>query len=202
MPDKVQVRVSQVNYITRGEYNMVEIKGYDETNRQDFTKAFFAEKKGGGATANAQNAEQLKQDDWAEITMDDSSYHNVQSIRAIAAPANAGAGGQQQQQQQPHTAPAKKTGRAAGELNREVALTVAGGMFSGASKITKGVIDSLEKLAYRMEAFLVKGSFDSEVEEVPPVKEFVDGAPATPPPPPPPAPEAETSAPVDDDIPF
>jgi hypothetical protein len=210
MPAKVQVRINTVGHITRGEYNLIEVTGYDETNRSGFKKSFFAEKKEGGATVNAQIAESLTQDDWAEFTLDDTSYHNVQSIRAIGAPANASAPAQSG-----GSAPAssggspasggggaKKTGRSVGMLNRGSALEAAVKLTAG-EKPTKGLINTLEKLAYRMEAFLSKGSFDADVDAVDePVAPEVpvaqpDNTTATQPPvgDAPPAPE-------DDDIPF
>ena len=57
MPNKVQVRVNTVSNIARGEYNLIEISGYNETEHKGFKKSFFAEKKGGGATANSQVAD-------------------------------------------------------------------------------------------------------------------------------------------------
>ena len=196
MPSTVKVKINQVNHITRGDYNLIEVTGYDYTDNKGFKKSFFAEKKDGGATVNAQNAEVLKQDDWAEFTLDDSSYNNVQSLKAIGAPAG-GAPAQAQSGPAPDSVSKKREGRTVSMLNRESALSAAVRMLAG-EKITKAVVNSLEKMAYRMEAFLRLGSFDAEPEAdaepaapVTPIKEDVPGD-ETPPVP----------GPEDEDIPF
>jgi hypothetical protein len=88
MPSTVQVRVKNVNANAKqGSYDAVEITGYDATNSKGFKKKFFATKKDGSATKNAETAYTLNENDWCEITMDDTSYKNVQTIKKIAQPA-------------------------------------------------------------------------------------------------------------------
>jgi hypothetical protein len=92
MPTKVQVKVNTVNHTTQtsnagNELNYVEITGFDSTNNKGFKKRFFATKKDGTATKNAETADTLNQDDWIEITLDDTSYHNVQTLKKIQEPA-------------------------------------------------------------------------------------------------------------------
>jgi hypothetical protein len=166
MPNTVQVRINTINPVVRGQYNMIEVTGYDETNRKGFKKAFFAEKKDGGITANAANVKPLGQDDWAEFVLDDTSYNNVQTVKAISAPANAQApaqtGGGSGGGGAPRSGGGAKTGRSVSMLNREKALDSAVHLMMS-EKITKKSVDQLEKLAYRMEAFLTLGEFNAEV---------------------------------------
>ena len=200
MPTTVQVKVNTIGSTTRGNSNMVEMTGYDHTNNRGFKKLFFEEKKSGGRTRNAEVADTLSKDDWVEVTMDDTSYKNVQSIKKIAEPA----GGESTPSQSSYKKPAGGGGKKKGEfrtvpmLNREVALKSAVSLM-GPVKLTKTIIDSLEKLAYRLEAFLVKGDFDAELDTDPVVEEKpvaqTDNTPA--------AGNDPAPAPVDDDdIPF
>jgi hypothetical protein len=206
MPNTVQVRINTINPVVRGQYNMIEVTGYDETNRKGFKKAFFAEKKDGGITANAANVKPLGQDDWAEFVLDDTSYNNVQTVKACNAPANAsapaqtgggGGGGA------PRSGGGAKTGRSVAMLNREKALDSAVHLMMS-EKITTKSVDQLEKLAYRMEAFLTKGMFDAEVEPEMPVapEEPVAQTGNTPVDSNTDVPVGDGSGPVDDDIPF
>lgn len=211
MPTTINVKVNTVQPTTRGNYNMIEITGYDHTNNRGFKKAFFEEKKAGGRTAIALISDTLKQDDWVEIVIDDTTYKNIQTMKQIGEPAGAdvptqagGGGGGGNPAGNSGGGGTTKRGnyRTVGALNREVALSSAVKMFSG-EKATKGTISSLEKLAIRMEAFLVKGDFDAEVDEV-----------VVPPPPvadPPPVAQPDNTPPIDnnpapqvedDDIPF
>ena len=89
----VQVRVNTINPDAKqGDYDAVEITGFDQTNNRGFKKKFFSTKKGTSiATKAAEAAYGLNKDDWCEITMDDSSFQNVQSIRKIDPPSGAAA---------------------------------------------------------------------------------------------------------------
>lgn len=92
MPTQVQVKVNTINHTTQtskagNELNYVEITGFDSTNNKGFKKRFFSTKKDGTATKNAETADALKQDDWIEITLDDTSYANVQTLKKINEPA-------------------------------------------------------------------------------------------------------------------
>ena len=89
----VQVRVNTINPDAKqGDYDAVEITGFDQTNNRGFKKKFFSTKKGTSiATKAAEAAYGLNKDDWCEITMDDSTYQNVQSIRKIDPPSGAAA---------------------------------------------------------------------------------------------------------------
>lgn len=90
MPSNVQVKVNTVQPITRGNFNLIEVTGYDHTNNKGFKKSFFEEKKGGGRTKAAEVADTLTKDDWVEFVLDDTSYANVQTLKKIAEPAGGG----------------------------------------------------------------------------------------------------------------
>jgi hypothetical protein len=198
---------------------MLEITGYDHTNRRGFKKLVFETKKGTDIiTKNAEVANTLVQDDWVEITMDDTSYKNVQSIKKIAQPAGgdvpsqaggapaSGDGGSK-------AAPAKKMSKeewaakdAKIALNeaRAAALLSAVELVSSEEKsITKSAIAAVEKLANRFTSFLLNGSFEGKPEtpappEQPTTREPGDdqGTGDSPP-------DADSSpGPEDDDIPF
>lgn len=103
MPTKVNVKINTVQHTSQlskagNELNYVEITGFDATNNKGFKKRFFATKKDGTATKNAETADALNQDDWAEITLDDTSYHNVQTLKKISEPAGMSAPSQAQTQ--------------------------------------------------------------------------------------------------------
>ena len=89
MPTTVKVRVNTVQDAKQGTYDAVEITGFDLDNNRGFKKKFFATKKDGSATKNAETAYTLNKDEWCEITLDDTKYNNVQTIKPIAAPAGA-----------------------------------------------------------------------------------------------------------------
>lgn len=96
MPTKVNVRVNTIQHTTQqsqagNTLNYIEITGFNETDNKGFKKRFFSTKKDGTATKNAETADSLNKDDWIEIVLDDTSYHNVQTLKKIAAPANASA---------------------------------------------------------------------------------------------------------------
>ena len=90
MGDVLQIRINTINANAKqGSYDAVEITGFDLQNNRGFKKKFFATKKDGSATKNAETAYLLNKDDWCEITLDDTSYKNVQTIKQISAPAGA-----------------------------------------------------------------------------------------------------------------
>lgn len=94
MPTKVNVRVNSITHTTQlskagDDLNYVVITGFDETNNKGFKKQFFATTKAGEATKPAEMADTLNKDDWVEITMDDTSYKNVMTIKKIPSPAGA-----------------------------------------------------------------------------------------------------------------
>jgi hypothetical protein len=198
---------------------MIEMTGYDATNRRGFKKVFFETTKDGKRTRNAEVSDGLKQDDWVEVTMDDSSYKNVQSIKVIAepagqdVPAQGGGGNAPGTSQRNHSSDkmskaewAAKDRKKEVSVSRSVAVKSAALLFTGKGA-TKAIVDSLEKLAYRMEAYLLKGAFDADLDaepvELPPAPEQPatqttpagqgDGAPIN---------EDGGNAPDDDDIPF
>jgi hypothetical protein len=225
MPTNVNVKVNTVGQVVRGQFNMVEINGYDHNNNRPFKKAFFETKKDGGLTKNAEIANSLQPDEWICITLDDTSYHNVQSIRKIAEPQGgsaaaasapvgdappayrpAGGGGGGASDKMSKADWAEKDRKKEVSVNRSVALKAAAALFTGKGA-TKAIVNSLEKLAFRMEAYLALGSFDEQVPANVPAE-----APA---PPTPPAPEkvydestgpeptdVKVAAGEDDDIPF
>ena len=224
MPTQVEVKVTSKGQVVRGEFNMIEIKGYDHTNNKNFTKAFFETKRDGSLTKNAEIANTLVQNDWITITLDDTSYHNVQSIRktgepvggaaaAAAAPAPAAGGGTRANSSDKMSKAewAEKDRKKAVSVARSVAVKAAAQMCSGtAAAPSKKLVDTLEKLAYRMEAYLMKGAFDAELDPDEPV---APPAPAVVTPAPQvdaaasatdggPVPTDQSVAGVDDDIPF
>ena len=214
MPTTIQVKVNTIQPTTRGQYNMIEIVGLDFTNNKGFKKAFFENKKAGGRTAIAEISDTLKQDDWVEIVQDDTSYHNIQTMKKIGQPAGGSATASQAEGGSGNSSGVdgrasggggggKKSGnyRSVGALNREVALNCATKIIAKVveSGFSKTIVDSLERLAYRMEAFLVKGSFDAEVDAVKEPEAPTD-TPVQDPQPGPAENNDQTQA--DDDIPF
>jgi len=214
MPSIVNVKVSNVGTIVRGDKNMVEINGYDLTNNKGFKKAFFETKRDGGRTKNAEISDGLSQGDFMEVTMDDTSWANVQFIKKIAEPAGGasapdmgkapagsgnptGGGSDKMSKAEWAAKDAKKeTGVA-----RSVALKAASHIAASSGKgATKAIVDSMEKLAYRMEAYLLKGDFNAELDACCEVSTPAETAPTSE------GNQAEgsqTSPPADDDdIPF
>lgn len=213
MPSIVNVKVSNVGTIVRGDKNMVEINGYDLTNNKGFKKAFFETKRDGGRTKNADISDGLSQGDFIEVTMDDTSWANVQFIKKIAEPAGGGSapdmgkapssgGGGGGSDKMTKAEWAEKDRKKEVGVARSVAVKAAALMCSGtAAPPSKKLVETMEKLAYRMEAFLMKGDFNAEL----------DAEPLTEPEPKPELPPAkdsqaegsQTSPPAaDDDIPF
>lgn len=199
MPQTITVKVNTIEDTVLGDYNYKELKGYDSTNNKNITKRFFAEKKNGGPTQAAMVADTCAQGDWVDLILDDSSYHNVQSMKKVGEPAG-GAGPSADTGASagaPASSVSKKTGRTVGMLNREKALESAVAMVSSDKPATGAVVKSMEKLAFRMEAFLVKGDFNADLQEVPVPEQpkTASSDPSSDQPGPPITPE-------DDDIPF
>jgi hypothetical protein len=216
MPTTAQVKVNTVGSTTRGNLNMVELTGYDHTNRRGFKKLFFETKKDGGLTKNAETAQSLKQDDWVEITMDDSSYKNVQSIKKIAQPADGdvpsqgGGGTSPGTSQRNHSSDkmskadwAAKDAKKEMGVARSVALKAAVQAVSADGKgFTKVKLEQIKKMIDGFTSFLLTGDFEGKlpepvVNEQPATKQPGDDRE----PPPVDAPEIP-EGPQDDDIPF
>ena len=206
MPIKVNVKVNSVGTMVRGEKNMIVLKGYDHTNNKGFDKSFFEEKKSGGLTQAAQAAETLQENDWVEVTMDDSSWKNVTMIKKISAPAGGDVNPNQNNpagQTQAATSRAKsekmsKEEWAAKQLKeatyvaRAQALTAAVAVHG--EGLTKKNVHGIEKLTKEFCNYLLNGDFhyvkpEPVVAKPEPVAQM-DNTPE-----PSPTPE-------DDDIPF
>ena len=210
MPSTVQVKVDTVGSTVRGSSNMVEITGKDLTNDRGFKKAFFETTKDGARTKNATIADGLSRDDFIEVTLDDSSYKNVQFIKKIAGPSGAseqasaaadtgnrgGGGGKSSGMSKEEWAlkDAKKELSMARHKAIEASAIIAGG-----KGITKTVVDSIENLAGRLTAYILTGDFNGEVVEPTlkvskPVDEPVDPGNS--------GEGSDVPGPEDDDIPF
>ena len=177
MPTTVQVRVNQVQHTTQTskagkELNYVEITGFDAAAGKGFKKRFFATKKDGTATKNAEIADALSNNDWVELVLDDSSFHNVQTVKKIAEPAgmtapdqstgSASTGPEKEVNKEAwaKNAPAKTTKafRSTGQLNREKALDSAIKFNNGMSQDVDAVIN----IAERFESYLIGQPVDGE----------------------------------------
>jgi hypothetical protein len=205
---------------------MLELTGYDATARRGFKKLFFETKKDGGLTKNAETANTLKQDDWVEITMDDTSYKNVQSIRIIAEPAgsnvpsqaggapasNQAAGGSSSasggSSKMSKAEWAAKQAKEALGIARSVALKVGIEAVSADGKgFTEKKMGQIKKMVTGFTSFLITGDFEGKLPEV--VVPAVSETPADKQPGddqsqdgPPTEPPAADDTPIDDDIPF
>jgi len=210
MPVTVQVKVNTVGTTTRGNSNMVELTGYDHSNNKGFKKMFFEEKKSGGMTQAATVAQTLVQDNWCEITMDDSSYHNVTMIKKIATPDGApaesqgagssgggssksyssggGSGGSDKMSKEEWAAKdLKKDVSVARSVALKAAVEMAG------TGINKTNVSAIQKLAPIFELYLLHGDFSYVAPEPVAKPEPVaqpDNTPDT------------DNEPEDDDIPF
>lgn len=168
MPTKVNVRVNTIQHTSQvsaagNTLNYVEITGFNETESKGFKKRFFSTKKDGTATKNAETADTLNKDDWIEIVLDDTSYHNVQTLRKIAAPANATAPSQAGQPVGVGTVAGNKMSKADWALKdkaknesiaRSVALKAAVDFMAGAGETDADVV--IDK-AVEFEAYLLNG---------------------------------------------
>jgi len=178
MPVTVQVKVNTQGSTTRGNSNMVELTGYDHTNNKGFKKLFFEEKKSGGMTQAAQVAKTLVQDDWCEVTMDDSSYHNVTMIKKIAAPAGApaesqGAGSSERANQRSSRGGGgggggsdrmSKEEWAAKDLKKDISVARSVALKSAVDMVGTGInktnVGAIQKLAPIFELYLLHGDFN------------------------------------------
>lgn len=202
MPTKVNVRVNTIQHTSQvsaagNTLNYVEITGFNETDNKGFKKRFFSTKKDGTATKNAETADSLNKDDWIEIVLDDTSYQNVQTLRKIAAPANASAPSQSgTTSSAPATGGTNKMSKAdwaekdrlkAASIARSVALKSATDLV-----IAEGVfdVDTVIEVATKMAEYLTGPSTTRETS--PNGNTIVK----------PTAPVEEAPAPGDDDIPF
>ena len=128
MPTTVNVKINTVQHTQQtsqagNELNYVEVTGYDSTNNKGFKKRFFATKKDGTATKNAETADSLKQDDWVEFTLDDTSYNNVQTLKKINEPAGMSAPSQASPDSgNPKAAGGKKGGGYKANPAKEIAI--------------------------------------------------------------------------------
>jgi len=167
MPTKVNVRINTVQHTsqvssTGNNLNYVEITGYNETDGKGFKKRFFATKKDGTATKNAETADALNKDDWCEIVLDDTSYKNVQTLKKIAAPANATAPEQTGTTSASNTVAnkmskadwAKKDSAKNESIARSVALKAAVDFMAGSGETDSEVV--IDK-AVEFEAYLLNG---------------------------------------------
>jgi len=134
MPTTVKVKVNTVNHTKAvsqagNDLNYVELTGFCPDTNKGFKKRFFATQRNGTATPEAELADTLQKNDWVEVTMDDSSYKNVEGLKKIAEPAGMTA---PDQEQKPNTFEGlgttrqpPKASRTTGQINREKALDAA-----------------------------------------------------------------------------
>ena len=166
MSSKVNVRVTSVDHTTvqssaGKDLNYVVIKGFDETNNRGFKKQFFATKQDGSPTVNATKADSLNKGDWVEITMDDSKWQNVETLRVINEPSGASApstgSASSQSGGNSRGGGGSKQFRTVPQLNREQALKFSIAALGVNPKATKAHVDKLLKLAVKFEDYLVNG---------------------------------------------
>jgi len=161
-----KVKVSEVAHTTITsasgmDLNYVVLKGYDDTNSKGFSKRFFATKKDGSPTKNAEIADGLQPNDWVDVVMDDSSYHNVQTIKKISEPAGGSAPDQTSYKaagsSNPSGAGSSKGGARSGDqLNRATALEAA--VKCVTSSDNGGSADTVIDLAFKFEQFIIYGA--------------------------------------------
>jgi hypothetical protein len=214
MPSIVNVKVSNVGTIVRGDKNMVEINGYDLTNNKGFKKAFFETKRDGGRTKNAEISDGLTPGDFIEVTMDDTSWKNVQFIKKIAepaggasapdmgkAPSSGGGGGGGSDRMSKAEWAAKDKAKELSMARHKAVQTAAAFCAIHDKTATAAAVTAMEKLAYRIEAYLLKGDFDADLDAPEPEVSTVAETPASTE-----GNQAEGSATsppaADDDIPF
>lgn len=179
MPSQVNVKVSNVGSIVRGDKNMVEINGYDLTNNKGFKKAFFETKRDGGRTKNAEISDGLQPGDFIEVTLDDTSWKNVQFIKKIAEPAGGAAapssapagsgnptgGGSSERMSKEEWA--EKDRKKEASMARHKAVQTAAAFCAVEDKAsTAGMVAAMEKLTFRIEAYLLTGDFDADLKAV------------------------------------
>lgn len=180
MPSTITVKVSEVGSTVRGDFNMVEIKGQDCANGKNVTKTCFETTKSGDLTKNAQIAQNLSGGDFVEMLLDDSSYKNLKTIKKVSAPAGgmaspssgggssrgsySGGGGSSDKMSKAEWA--EKDRKKEVSMARHKAIQCSVEMLPEGPP-TKKVIDSMEKLAYRIEAYILKGDFNAELDAEP-----------------------------------
>jgi hypothetical protein len=172
---------------------MIEITGYDHTNNRGFKKLVFAEKQGGGATVLSQICDTIQKDDWLEITMEDGQYKNITHLKKIQEPAggnsapdstqgqtkSGGGGGGGTKSNMSKEEWALKDAKKELSMARHKAIEASAIIATGKG-IGKAVVDSIEKLADRITAYILTGDFNAEVV-IPKLKEAVaptDNTPA------------------------
>jgi hypothetical protein len=184
MPSTCQVKVNTVKHTTQNskkgvQLNYVEITGYDATNSKGFKKRFFATKQDGAATVNAEIADGLNKDDWAEIVVDDTEWQNVQFLKKIAQPEGLTAPDQPGGGGTPSGSPRAGGGGAADKMSKEewaakdrkkeigVARSVAlkasvTACAADGAKVTTAKMATIEKLADKFYNFLMGGDFNKK----------------------------------------
>lgn len=162
----VKVKVSEVSHTTiqssaGNDLNYVVLKGYDDTNSKGFSKRFFATKKDGSPTQNAQIADGLGPNDWVEVTMDNTSYRNVTSIKKITPPAGSSAPDQTDYKSNtsaPSSGGSKGgSGRSGDQLNRATALELAVACLASSDNNTP-TVNTVIEIAERFETYIVHGT--------------------------------------------
>jgi hypothetical protein len=160
--------------------NYVEITGYDATNSKGFKKRFFATKQDGTATVNAEIADGLNKDDWAEIVVDDTEWQNVQFLKKIAQPEGltapdqgggggggsaqlGGGGGGGTSDKMSKEDWAAKQRKEQISIARSVALKASVTACAADSKsVTKAKMEQIEKMADLFYNFLMGGDFNKK----------------------------------------
>jgi hypothetical protein len=186
MPSTCQVKVNTVKHTSQigkanQTLNYVEVTGYDATNSKGFKKRFFATKKDGTATVNAEIADGLNKDDWCEFLMDDTEWQNVQTIKKIAQPegltapdqgggggsassgssgGGGGGGGSDKMSKEEWAAKDRKKeiGVARSVALKSAVLSCA----ADGAKVTKAKMEQIEKMADLFYNFLMGGDFNKK----------------------------------------
>lgn len=161
----VKVKVRTISPEVSGNYNYVQITGYDMTNDRGFKKRVFAETRDGSPTAMAKKLNSLTSGDIVEITLDDSKYKNITDVKLLEKGASQSSGGNKGYSK----GGGSKKGefRTVAQLNREPALDMAIKVVMADGKaITAKKKEQIEGLAVRFENYLVAGSFDKKPEPV------------------------------------
>jgi hypothetical protein len=151
---------------------MIELTGYDHTNNRGFKKLIFAEKQGGGATVMSDVADTIQKDDWVEMTLDDTTYHNVTMIKKISEPAGSnvpdstqgtggGGGGGAKKSNLTKEEWAEKDRRKRVDVARGVAVKAAAAVVAGTP--LKSAVPAFKKLSKQLEAYALTGDFDAEI---------------------------------------
>jgi hypothetical protein len=154
---------------------MIEITGFDHTNNRGFKKLVFETTRDGKRTANANFADGIQKDDWVEVTMDDTQYKNIINMKKIGAPegsnvpdstqgqrSSGGGGGGAKKSNMSKEEWALKDAKKELSMARHKAIEALAIMSTGKG-ITKASMDSLEKAANRLTAYILSGDFDAEV---------------------------------------